>query len=78
MWLLKSARNLRLWIKLKPLDEVVNWSVDEVKTALLVDVECLLASTFLEEDADVFHELIVVEVDANCSLKLFNIKLFEQ
>ena len=78
MWLLKLARNLRLWIKLKPLDEVVNWSVDEVKTALLVDVECLLASTFLEEDADVLHELIVVEVDANCSLKLFNIKLFEQ
>ena len=72
--------NRRQWLarRLKSLYKIVDGVVYQEQTALLIDVQRWLSRALLEKCPDIFHELIKVEVYANCSLQLVNLILLEQ
>ena len=68
---------LRLGIGLQSLQKIANGVVDQVQTALALNVQSGLASAFLEHGANVLHEFVKVEIDANGTLEHFKEILLE-
>ena len=73
----QTKSHLRLCVGLESLHQVADRVVDQVQTALILDIKRRGAGTFLEESPHILHKLVEVEVDADCALKHFQLKLLK-
>ena len=74
----QTKSHLRLCVGLESLHQVADRVVDQVQTALILDIQRRGAGTFLEESPHILHKLVEVEVDADCALKHFQLKLLKE